>query len=78
MAEKNGVRYGIQAKCYSNIVSNSAIQEVVAGISFYKCDKAIVITNNHFTSSAIELARANEVVLWDREMLKQKIGDLFS
>lgn len=78
IAEKNGVRFGIQAKCYSNKVSNSAIQEVVAGISFYKCDKAIVITNNFFTNSAIQLAKANNVVLWDRKMLKQKIEDLFS
>lgn len=78
VAEKNGTRLGVQAKCYSNIVSNSAIQEVVAGISFYKCDKAIVITNNYFTNSAIELAKANEVILWNREMLKQKIQDLFS
>ena len=77
IAEKNGVRCGIQAKCYSNAVSNSAIQEVVAGISFYKCDKAIVITNNYFTNSAINLAKANGVVLWNREMLKQKIRDLF-
>ncbi|MBN1078312.1 restriction endonuclease [Clostridium botulinum] len=77
IAEKNGVRYGIQAKCYSNTVSNSAIQEVVAGIAFYKCDKAIVITNNYFTNAAIGLAKANGVVLWDRTMLKQKICDLF-
>ncbi len=77
IAEKNGRKYGIQAKCYSGAVSNSAIQEVVAGVSYYKCDKAIVITNNNFTKSAIELARANSVVLWDREMLKQKINDIF-
>ncbi|RQN11113.1 restriction endonuclease [Clostridium butyricum] len=78
VAEKNGLRFGVQAKCYSNTVSNSAIQEVVAGISFYKCDKAIVITNNFFTNSAIQLAKANDVVLWNREMLKQKIEELFS
>jgi HJR/Mrr/RecB family endonuclease len=77
IAEKGGVRYGIQAKCYSSYVSNSAIQEVVAGLTFYKCDKALVITNNYFSSSAIELANANEVILWDREMLKQKIAELY-
>ncbi|MGI6226705.1 MAG: restriction endonuclease [Peptococcales bacterium] len=78
VAEKGGIRYAIQAKCYSGVVSNSAIQEVVAGSIFHKCDKAIVITNSYFTSSAIELAKANEVILWDREMLKQKILDLYS
>lgn len=74
---KGGKKYGIQAKCYSNTVSNSAIQEVVAGITFYKCDKAIVVTNNYFTKSAIDLANANNVILWNRDMLKMKIEELF-
>lgn len=76
IAEKNGIRIGIQAKCYSNTVGNSAIQEAVAGKEFYKCDKVAVVTNNTYTSSAIELARVNEVILWNRDMLKAKIKEL--
>ena len=75
---KNGLRIGIQTKCYSNSVSNTAIQEVVAGVVHYKLSKAIVITNNYFTKSAIELAISNEVVLWDRSILKEKILELSS
>lgn len=77
IAEKNGNKTGIQAKCYTNTVSNSAIQEVVAGIHYYNLSKAIVVTNNFFTNSAIELANANNVVLWDRNILKEKIGEIF-
>lgn len=73
MAVKNGLRIGIQTKCYSNSVSNKAIQEVVAGVNHYNLTKAIVITNNYFTKSAIELALSNDVVLWDRSILKEKI-----
>lgn len=73
IAEKNGIKYGIQAKCYSNSVGNSAVQEAVAGKSFYGCDKIIVITNNSYTKSAIELATANGVILWDRNILKEKL-----
>ena len=76
IAIKNGTKIGIQAKCYSNTVGNSAIQEAVAGKSFYNCDKLIVITNNYFTSSAIKLAQANNVILWNRDMLKEKIKEL--
>lgn len=76
IAEKNRQVFGIQAKCYSGNVSNSSIQEVVAGLSFYKCNKGIVVTNSYFTNSAIELATANNVILWDRNMLKQKIEDI--
>jgi hypothetical protein len=35
IAEKGDKKFGIQTKCYSNAVSNSAIQEAVAGIHFY-------------------------------------------
>jgi Holliday junction resolvase-like predicted endonuclease len=75
IAEKHGIKIGIQAKCYSKNVTNSAIQEVTAGVKHYRCDKAIVATNNVFTKSAIQLAYSNNVVLWDRVILKEKILD---
>ena len=73
IATKNGFKYGIQAKCYSSQVSNSAIQEAVAGKAFYSLNKVIVVTNNYFTKSAIKLAEANNVILWDRTILKEKL-----
>lgn len=73
IAEKNGIKYGVQCKCYANTVGNSAIQEVVAGKQFYKLDKLIVVTNNYFTKSAQNLASANDVILWDRTILKEKL-----
>ena len=78
IAEKNGKKIGIQAKCYSSAVTNSAIQEVVAGVNHYNLDKAIVVTNNYFTKSAQKLAESNNVILWDRNMLKEKMIDVFS
>ena len=77
IAKKNGRTVGIQAKCYSNKVGNSAIQEAVAGKNIYNCDTVMVITNNYFTKSAVELARANEVILWDRDTLSKKIDNYF-
>ncbi|WP_457945406.1 restriction endonuclease [Caproiciproducens sp. LBM24188] len=77
IAQKSDKRIGIQAKCYSGTVGNSAVQEAVAGKRFYDCDKVIVVTNNYFTPSAIDLAQANDVILWDRNILKEKITELF-
>jgi hypothetical protein len=76
IVEKNGKKYGIQAKCYSNAVTNKAIQEVATGLSYYKLDKGIVVTNNYFTNSARELAASNGVILWDRNILKEKINEV--
>ena len=78
IAEKNGQRIGIQAKCYSSTVGNSAIQEAVAGKAFYKLDKVIVVTNNFFSDSAIQLAQSNGVILWDRSLLKEKITEVLN
>ena len=77
IAEKNGKRIGIQAKCYASAVGNSAIQEAVAGKNYYGCDRVVVVTNSLFTKSAVDLANANNVVLWNRDILKEKINELF-
>ena len=74
IAEKNGIKYGIQAKCYAGSVGNAAVQEAVAGRLFYGCDKIIVVTNSYFTKSAIELAEYNSVILWDRDILSDKLS----
>ena len=74
IAERDGIKIGIQAKCYSQSVGNSAIQEAVAGKAYYNCEKIAVVTNSHFTKGAVSLARANNVILWDRKMLIEKLG----
>jgi HJR/Mrr/RecB family endonuclease len=67
-------RIVIQAKRYSNKVNNSAIQEVIGAKKYYNAKKAMVITNYYFTKSAKELAEINDVILWNRDMLKEKIS----
>jgi HJR/Mrr/RecB family endonuclease len=74
LAEKGVQRIGIQAKCYGSSVGNSAIQEAVAGKAFYNLNRVMVITNNVFTPSAVALAQANNVVLWDRTILADKLA----
>ena len=69
----NGYKYAIQCKRYSKKLGNSPVQEVVAGKNFYNCQNAMVITNNYFTDAAIQLAKANNVELWDRNNLMQVI-----
>ena len=78
IAEKDGFKIGVQAKCYSSPVSNSAIQQVVAGMKYYKCQRGLVVTNQTFTHAAKELAHANSIQLWDRSVLKEKIEDLLN
>ena len=77
IAIKNGEKNIIQAKNYSNSVGNKAVQEVISAMSFYSGDRAIVVTNNFFTKSAIELAKAGNVELIDRDKLQLFIDDYY-
>lgn len=73
LAVKDGIKYGIQCKCYSSNVGNKAVQEAFSGKTFYKCHIAVVLTNRYFTQPATELAQSNGVLLWDRDKLKELV-----
>lgn len=76
VAVKDGVRYAIQCKNYSQSVGNNAIQEAYSGKNFYDCHVAIVVTNNYFTNNANNQAKMNKVVLWDRNKLAELMRTL--
>ena len=73
LAAKDGIKYGIQCKCYSSEVGNKAVQEAFSGKTFYNRHVGVVLTNNYFTSSAKELAEKSGIILWDRKQLLKMI-----
>ena len=77
IAKKGDVVLAIQAKCYAGVVGNHAVMEAVAGTKYYNANQTMVITNSTFTKSAIELAKANDVVLWDRQVLIEKLTESY-
>lgn len=76
VVSKFSTKYVIQAKYYSQPVGNTAVQEVIGAINYYKADKAVVITNNSYTKSAISLAIANNVILIDGRELDNIINNV--
>jgi HJR/Mrr/RecB family endonuclease len=71
IAEKNGIRWGIQAKRHSGLVKANAVRQVVTGLKLYDCDRSMVITNSTYSAVARRLAHANNCVLVDRTGLKK-------
>ena len=65
IATKGNLKYGFQCKYYNRAVGNDAVQQAFSGIAYYKLDKAVVITNNDFSSGARKLAEEADVLLWD-------------
>lgn len=74
VAVKDGIRHAFQCKRYSSRVGNKPVQEVYAGMEMYNCSVGTVITNQHFTDGAIELARRTGVHLWDRHTLETLVS----
>ena len=62
-------RIGIQVKGYLNSVKNDAVQQAYAGMAYYNCDAAAVITNSRFSSSASKLANSIGCKLIDEDSL---------
>ena len=54
-------RYAVQCKYYTGAVGGFAVQEAVAGMAYYGCERALVVTNSYLTQGAHNLARANGV-----------------
>ena len=69
IATKDQIKYVIQCKRYSSSIGISAVQEVIAARSIYKCHVGVVLTNNYFTPAAIKLAESNNILLWNKNDL---------
>lgn len=74
LANKDGISYAIQCKCYSSNIGNKAIQEAHSGKEYYHCMVGVVLTNRYFTKAAKELAEKHNILLWDRDKLLSLVG----
>lgn len=74
LAEKDGIRYAVQCKCYHSPLGNKPVQEVHAGKEMYQCQIGAVMTNRYFTPSGREIAEKTGVLLWDRDWLRDAIN----
>ena len=70
LAQKDGVTYAIQCKCYTAPVGVKAVQEAYAGRDYYDRMVGAVLTNQYFTGPAVEAAGKLKILLWDRGYLE--------
>lgn len=69
LTNRAGKRVSVQAKRYERNVGVDAIQQVVASKGKYNTQDAWVITNQYFSKEAQELAKSNNVKLFNRDGL---------
>ena len=75
LAEKDGVTYAVQCKCYSDPVGVKAMQEAYAGRDYYDRMVGAVLTNQYFTTPAVEAAKKLKILLWDRGYLESMMEE---
>jgi HJR/Mrr/RecB family endonuclease len=69
IAQRDNVRYAVQCKRYDSNIPRTAISDAVAGKQHYGCTHAMVVTNQYFTSGAVELATSTQCIMVDRMTL---------
>lgn len=75
LAEKDGVTYAIQCKRYGAPVGVKAVQEAYAGRDYYDRMVGAVLTNQYFTTPAVEAAKKLKILLWDRGYLESMMEE---
>ena len=75
LAEKEGITYAIQCKCYGVPIGVKAIQEAYAGRDYYDRMVGAVMTNQYFTAPAVEAAKKLKILLWDRGYLERMMEE---
>ena len=73
IAKNEGETVVIQVKKYKKKVNLKAVQEVVGAKNHFSADRAIVITTSDFLKSAKDLAKSNNVELWNGNKLREAI-----
>ena len=76
VADRDGISYAIQCKCYSDNIGIKAVQEAYAGRDYYKSMVGVVMTNQYFTKSAREFAEKLNIVLWDGDYVMNLIHEV--
>ena len=76
LADRDGISYAIQCKCYSDTVGVKAIQEAYAGRDYYDAMIGVVMTNQGFSKDAITFADKLNIVLWDGDYVMKLIHEV--
>jgi restriction system protein len=66
---RDGERTIVEGKRWGKHIGVNAVQTAITARGDFACNAAMVIANRPFTNEAKKLAKANKVVLWDREAL---------
>ncbi len=69
LAEREGISYAVQCKCYDKPIGVKAVQEVYAGRDYYGAMVGAVMTNQYFTQPAVDMAKKLKIMLWDRDYI---------
>lgn len=76
IAKKDGITWGVQAKRYKSMVKVAAVRQAYSALSHYGCDRAMVVTNSHYSNPAKTIAQETNTVLIGRDQLMQWVYEV--
>lgn len=75
LAEKDGITYAVQCKRYNSPVGVEAVLRTYGGLAYYERMVGAVMTNQYFTTPAVEAAKKLRILLWDRGYMDAMIEE---
>ena len=75
LAQKDGITYAVQCKCHTDPIGIRAVQEVYAGRDYYDRMVGAVMTNQYFTSAAVQAADKLMILLSDRGYVEEMMEE---
>ena len=77
LTASNGRRIVVQCKRYAGNVGVNAVQEIIGAIPYYRAHSGMLVTNSQLTQNAKRLAQTANIVIWEREILIQKLYEAY-
>lgn len=75
LAEKDGITYAVQCKRYNGPVGVEAVLRTYGGRAYYERMVGAVMTNQYFTTPAVEAAKKLQILLWDRGYIDEMLEE---
>lgn len=73
VTQRDDVKYAMLCKVSDRFVGGECIDEIESGRKFYHCHVGVVLANTKFSEEAMALAKEHNIVLWDKDNLRQKV-----
>lgn len=74
VTQRDDVKYAMLCKISEKLIEGECIDDIESGRKSYYCHVGVVLANTKFSEEATALAKKYNIILWDKDKLREKIN----